>query len=272
MTSRLRSTRLHAKRKGKESLQNVALRSGYLVSRTVPGQDVRHVFELLRPVKIDIPLIRLGGDHDGGYLVPDDLEDLVAISPGVAAEVSFDLALADRGVPVHMFDASVSGPPVSHRNFHFTKKFLESYDSDSSITLDSIADHIAPTGELLLEMDIEGAEYRVLHAASESVLRRLRVIILELHDLQDAASASRHADIRSAFEKLRKTHDVVHVHPNNGGPSFTIGGSTLPGTVEVTLLRRGRAAMLPGPPSLPHALDHDCSPEYKTMPVPNIWR
>jgi hypothetical protein len=42
----------------------------------------------------DVPLIRLGADGDGGYLVPDDLEDVAAcFSPGVDDRASFESAM-----------------------------------------------------------------------------------------------------------------------------------------------------------------------------------
>ena len=44
----------------------------------------------LHPEEVDIPLVRMGDERDGGYLVPDDLAGIAALfSPGVAQNSSF---------------------------------------------------------------------------------------------------------------------------------------------------------------------------------------
>ena len=46
--------------------------------------EIVEVFELLKPKASKTPLIRIGGDSDGSYLVPDDLAGITAcFSPGV---------------------------------------------------------------------------------------------------------------------------------------------------------------------------------------------
>ena len=54
---------------------------------------------------------RVGSDGDGGYLVPDDLENInYLFSPGVGCKQDFDHECADKGMKVCMVDASVDGP------------------------------------------------------------------------------------------------------------------------------------------------------------------
>ena len=49
-----------------------------------PTAEIVEVFQLLKPKASKTPLIRIGGDGDGSYLVPDDLEGITAcFSPGV---------------------------------------------------------------------------------------------------------------------------------------------------------------------------------------------
>jgi hypothetical protein len=90
--------------------------------------DTLQVGGLLQALKVTsttCPLIRIGPEADGGYLVPDDLVGITAlVSPGVSSEVGFDHAMAERGIEVYMADLSVDGPPVQHPRFHFQKKFL----------------------------------------------------------------------------------------------------------------------------------------------------
>lgn len=105
----------------------------------------------LRPVTPDRALVRYGPDADGGYLIPDDLEEIGgSISPGVSTECGFDMEIAQRGIPVYMADASVTDAPVSHRNFNFSKLFLDTYNSDATIRIDDYCEPVAPGKDLLL--------------------------------------------------------------------------------------------------------------------------
>lgn len=52
----------------------------------------------VRPKKTNHLLIRIGGEGDGGYLVPDDLGGINScFSPGVSFVADFELALAQGG-------------------------------------------------------------------------------------------------------------------------------------------------------------------------------
>ena len=60
-------------------------------------KDVREALGLLMPWDVGVPLIRVGGSNDGGYLVPDDHVGVGALfSPGVADAWSFELDLAEN--------------------------------------------------------------------------------------------------------------------------------------------------------------------------------
>jgi hypothetical protein len=51
----------------------------------------------MRPVSTKYDLIRLGGPHDGGYLVPNGLVGIQAcFSPGVSKVSNFELDLAQN--------------------------------------------------------------------------------------------------------------------------------------------------------------------------------
>ena len=85
----------------------------------------------------DKPLIRLGPDSDGGYLVPDDLAGIKAcFSPGVAQVSGFERDCANLGMQVFLADRSVENPPESHRLFEFTNKFVGVTTSEEFMTLD----------------------------------------------------------------------------------------------------------------------------------------
>lgn len=211
----------------------------------VSQDDFTSTLSLLYPSRYTGECIRLGGNGDGAYVVPNDLVGIDAsISPGVSSEIEFDLELGSRGIYSYMYDASVDRPSnLGHQQLFFPK-FIDSFESDTTTTLDNIVEHVrrSHSGDLMLQMDIEGAEYRCLSAVSEDVLKQFRIVVIEFHDLDVFMSNELYVKnwIRPILEKLTKYHDVVHVHANNWSRVTTCHGIGVPSLLEVTYLRRDR--------------------------------
>lgn len=250
-----------------------ATRAGFTWRRAASARRVEEFLELFTPEVIDQPLIRLGSKHDGGYLIPDDLDGIgYAISPGVGPVVDFDVDLAARGIDVIMLDASVKGPPIKHERFHFKPVFLDSYVSESTTTIDAEVAQLPADTDLLLEMDIEGAEWKVIHSMSPEVQRRFRIMAIEFHPLTEAAHKWRLPDFASGIKKLLTTHRIVHVHLNNASSAVRLGGHRVSDAIEVTFHRRDRSAAHPGERvSLPHPLDTVNLPILPDHKPPRIW-
>ena len=216
---------------------------------------------LVRPVTTNHPLIRIGSRHDGGYLVPDDLTGIAAcFSPGVSTNVAFELDLAGRGIQSYMVDASIDALPAHNDAFTFDSLWLGATDDAGSkrISLDSWVSKYAPdpaAGDLLLQMDIEDAEWVTLAAVSRDTLARFRIIVLELHDLTSLASRKGNLYIKSIFKKLREDFDVVHAHPNNYFAPERVKGVSIHPILEITLLRRDRINSSRPTEEFPHPLD-----------------
>jgi hypothetical protein len=98
--------------------------------------EVVAVLELLKPKASKTPLIRIGGDMDGAYLVPDDLDGIVAcFSPGVSRTKYFEDFLAERyGIQSHMCDFSCDvdelKTPLKPGMQTFVKKWLDVSPAD----------------------------------------------------------------------------------------------------------------------------------------------
>ena len=219
-----------------------------------------------------MPLIRIGpATGDGGYLVPDDLVGVThAISPGVGPVVGFDLDLVERGMTVTMLDASVAGPPVENPAFDFRPLFLDDHVSATTTTLDHLLAE-TPSGDLFLEMDIEGAEWRVLNALSVRGLTRFRVMVIEFHGLSGLMNPRQFRLMGGVLTKLLVTHRVVHVHFNNAAAMKQIGSETMGTLFELTFLRRDRSEGR-GRAPLPHPLDTPNLPDRPELPIPQILR
>lgn len=245
--------------------------------RTVIDAQAAAVIDaFMTPQEGDKPLIRLGDFGDGGYLVPDDLRGIAACySPGVSEQASFEMDMAKRGIPSFMADASVTHPPLDVPGAQFVAKFLGDKDEGQFMTLASWVAKTdpAPGADLLLQMDIEGAEYATLGAAPRDLLRRFRMIVIEWHHLPSVLTKPRFmAPALALVEKLREDFVTVHLHPNNVAGSVEIEGQAIPRVVEATLLRRDRLTCLRPAHALPHPLDRRHNPKRPALALPERWR
>lgn len=242
-------------------IQNLMLKFNVYVSKKQTNVSVEELLERVWPVRTELPLIRIGSETraDGGYLVPDDLEGIDRVfSPGVGKKMDFEQHFLDLGVPCEMVDGSVDSPPHPHPLANFKKLWLADSSGEGRISLNDWVDkNAAPSDEMILQMDIEGAEYEVLLAATNSTLSRFRVIVLEIHDLRSTMSRMGLTLFLATLRQLRASHEIVHSHPNNCCIGVKSGNLEWPDVIELTLLRRDRFKHNYGPAELPHPLDQD---------------
>lgn len=241
----------------KKTIINILAARGISVSHCADVQVVRRLVERLHPVTTEKELIRIGENGDGGYLVPNDLDGIVAcFSPGVDVKASFEEALVARGIPCYLADASVERAPVANPLIHFDKKFLGVVDDASTITLDSWVKKYAPAeGDLMLQMDIEGAEWPVLLNVSDQILERFRIIVVELHSLERLIDKFIFELMFATLDRLLRQFCVVHIHPNNVVTPLRVGDLVIPKLLEITLLRRDRSKPTGYARQFPHSLD-----------------
>jgi hypothetical protein len=178
----------------------------------------------------------------------------------VAEVASFELDLAELGINSYLADYSVDGPPIENPMFDFEKKFIGvEADELMFIRLDEWVSNKRPNnGDLILQMDIEGAEWPILADVSQETLAKFRIIVLELHNLdQMLTSVSGNRLVEGVFRKLRIGFTPVHLHPNNCCPSTRYQGLEIPPVLEVTLLRNDRldASVEQLRLKIPHPLD-----------------
>lgn len=81
-------------------------------SRLISDAEFARVISWLSPVEAGHPLVRVGDDRDGSYLLPDDLEGIAAcLSPGADDRISFERFFRSRDVPYYLADASLAASP-----------------------------------------------------------------------------------------------------------------------------------------------------------------
>ena len=251
---------------------------GKYVSPTINSERLASLIQRVRPVSSPFPLVRIGGPGDGGYLVPDDLKGIAAcFSPGVADTASFELGMAEFSIPSFMADYSVDGPPVSSSLFSFEKLFLATHsDGKKFVRLEDWVTQNAPSdGDLILQMDIEGAEWPVLLDTPEQILKRFRIMVIEFHNLDQMMTTTLGAEVFSTLlDKLSRHFKVLHLHANNAGGVHKSRGQIIPRVIELTFLRSDRFNLSSEkyPASMPHPLDKPNMPWGQEIRLSGPWR
>ena len=118
------------------AVRSAFLSAGWFLKRRSSDRELQEFLSVITRGSAKVELVRIGSDHDGGYLVPPDFDGIRAcFSPGVANSADFELAMAGMGIPCHMADYSVTAPPVAHPLFDFERKFLGDQTSGVYTTL-----------------------------------------------------------------------------------------------------------------------------------------
>ncbi len=242
-------------------------------SDAVQEDALRDFLKTVHPKQTNHDLIRLGGDSDGGYLVPDDLEGISAcFSPGVSSVADFELAMADRGIRCFLADYSVDQAPVQNPLFEFKKKFIGEEEGGIFTTLENWVNRSMPDGgDFLLQMDIEGAEYEVFLAADPDLLKTFRIIVIEFHDLDALIDRYGFRMISMVFRKILKDFEVVHIHPNNCSKPVEFKDFKIPPVMEFTFLRHDRITKSQPVADFPHKLDVANVSARQDFPLPECW-
>jgi hypothetical protein len=258
-----------------ELARALAWRCGINFTRLTPQADMIELVQMLKPYYLGLNLIRLGGDHDGGYLLPDDLEGIhYCFSPGVSNTVDFEIDLLDRSIFSFLADHSIDHPPASLKNCSFEKKNIGIIDTEHTISLETWVRQntlCEPSSDLLLQMDIEGAEFDVLLSTPKETLQRFRIIIVEFHSFHQIANPQQYNLMLKVFTKLLSLFDVAHVHPNNCCGSVFIRGLEVPRILEFTLLRKDRVREKRAIAKAPHRLDRPNVVNKNDLILPTQW-
>lgn len=236
----------------------------------IPFQNIATA---LYPINSRYELIRIGAQSDGGYLVPADLKGITAcFSPGVDQTASFESHLKQLGIGSHLADYSVDGAPEGFEPLSFTKKYLSGINDDMYMTLESwVKEHDNQTGDLILQMDIEGSEFATILSTPQEVLRRFRIIVMEIHYADSWVHPMMFNISQVFFAKLLQDFYVVHNHPNNNGQLIAIGDFVAPTVFELTLLRKDRTDFCGFAGQFPNPLDRKNVEDKDDIVLPTNW-
>lgn len=200
---------------------------------------------------------RVGGDHDGGYVMLKAAAPPLALSFGVGPDVSWDADLGQRGTRSHMFDHTVRKLPQDVPNGTFHRLGVgPQADSQLRTLADCMALAGVDGGRAYLKMDVEGAEWPVLAAVQPDVLAGFEQIVMECHDLGTLRDPAAADQILAALENITAGHACIHIHANNYSRIIKFGSYWFPDTIEATFVRRDLLAVTAPPATI--ACEHDC--------------
>lgn len=266
MTSQLKSSI-------KDKIKQFFISKNIWIEKTTDNKTILEFLESVKPIKTNFELIRLGGDGDGGYLIPDDIENIsFCFSPGVSEIANFENDLTKRAIKCFLADYSVESPPIKNDLFDFEKKYLGCKNNEIFTTLESWIELKTPfNDDFILQMDIEGAEYSVICDTSLETLNKFRILVIEFHGLHNLFNRMGFNLIDLAFTKILKNFEVVHIHPNNASKPVERNGITIPPTMEFTFLRKDRITKKNRMFSFPHNLDQANVTTNRDFSLPKCW-
>jgi hypothetical protein len=170
---------------------------------------------------------------------------------------------------------------MAHPRFVFEQKFLAARTCGSRLSLsDAVARYPqAEFGDLILQMDIEGAEWSILDKVDTETLQRFRMMAVEFHYLSELLATKAGLRVaRKVLKKLARNFHVVHLHVNNccKGLEFQslVPGSepfSVPKVIELTFLRKDRVHDLGGFARIPSPLDKKNVTSRPEAPPLSIW-
>lgn len=216
------------------------------------------------------PLVRVGNNYDGGYIMLDDFggDRKIAYSFGISTDVSWDKDMTRRGYDVYMYDHTIDKLPYEDKQFHFKKQGIASsyFHGKELSTLEEI---LAENGHsniknMILKMDVERAEWGALCMTPISVLEQFDQIVMELHGMNRIDYM---VGLRGfVLEKLATTHTVVHVHYNNcGTEQYIMGEIPIIDAYEVTFVNKKRYQFEDVEVDLPLDIDSPCNSHKKEI-------
>ncbi len=233
--------------------------------------EIKNLLNRLRPNVINSNLIRVGGIGDGGYVIPDDLEGISAcFSPGSAGYWKFEKELWEKyNIPSYICDVEEEKPNDLNDAQIFDIGWVGPANSKGFFTLDDWVKkhgHLDGKGDLILQMDIEGAEYLTLLSISDQLLSKFRIMVIEFHHFE--AIRNLHAFTlvyKPLFDRLLSHFDVAHIHPNNCCGEWWHSDLRFPVIFELTLIRKDRSQFLKMQSSKYENLDSPNDPNKKDL-------
>ena len=223
--------------------------------------------KLLHIAKVEgLELVRTGCEHDGGYILLDDFHaGDIAYSFGISTDVSWDKDMAGRGYDVFMYDHTIDALPEENPRFHWEKHGIaDGHTQDSRLkTLDELikANHHEDRHNMILKMDVEGAEWGFFEQVSSETLSQFSQMTFEVHEIIKHPNPE---FVLSALRKINQTHQLIHIHANNySGLYIAFGDKIFCNVLELSYVLRSKYTFFENyDVNLPLSIDEANTPSF----------
>jgi len=243
--------------------------------RQVSEKKIKDLISLFKPFSLNIQLKRIGSNNDGGYLVPDILDDVkYCFSPGVGNSSNFEKDLEKYNITSFLADKNVNGPATELKKFNFDKKNINSFNCIDKINInDWIYSKIdkSEINKSILQIDTDGYEYEILLSINEEILSEIKILLVEFHGLELIGNEFFYNIVESTLEKIKLYHTPIHIHPNNCCGNHKINKFKIPSVLEVIFLNNSLSDNKKEINSLPHKLDSRNVKKKKDIILESYW-
>tara|TARA_Y100000590_G_scaffold69375_1_gene75715 strand:+ start:1050 stop:1850 length:801 start_codon:yes stop_codon:yes gene_type:complete len=243
--------------------------------RQIDSKKIKNLIKLFKPYNTNVDLIRLGSQHDGGYLIPNIIDNIkFCFSPGVGKSSNFEKNLEKFNIKSFLADNTVSGPATKLKKFNFIKKNIKSFNDKNKINInDWILSKIKKNQikQSIFQIDIEGHEHEIIFSIREEILSEIKILIIEFHGLELIGNIYFYTILKSTLEKINLYFTPVHIHPNNCCGIHEIGKIKTPSALEVTFLNNKFIRSKSTIKNLPHKLDKKNIKNKKDIFLDKHW-
>ena len=200
----------------------------------------------------------------------------IAYSFGIEDDVSWDWEMANRGYEIFMYDPTIDSLPHNREQFHFFKEGILGIEIKEK-SLHTLEHFIKKNGHedkdnMILKMDVEGAEWSFLSTVSSETLSKFDQILFEFHDMIQPKNQSAMNATLACISKINRTHSLVHLHGNNCGTILTLDDKVLfPDSLELTYVKTSNYELVDDENIfLPISIDRPNNKQLREIPL-GFW-
>lgn len=201
---------------------------------------------------------------DGTYVVPVPHTAncqafyCLGVGNGTPLEEELNRQMPDK--TIHLYDA------VESDQGRWFDKVKNAHLHIQEVTdLDEIIPKSAKN--IFLKMDIEGDEWNLLSKASDDLLERVDVLLVEFHNLQEVMNINLET-FHNVWKRVNEYFTPIHIHGNNYSWLFQLNEVWFPAVVEMTYLNnRLTSKRVPSDEKFPTPIDLPNCAEREEFPI-----
>lgn len=200
------------------------------------NERIKLLKKLIKPEKKP-KLIRVGSKYDGGYVLTKCNKHNILIFGGIGDNPDFEVDICKKIFYGYLFDHTITKLNLNINNYTFYRKKIVMTKSDQfGINLNDFVAKI-DSKSLLLKLDIEGHEWKILSQFSTKNLLKFEQILIEFHHVLDIYETKKFNFYIKVLTKIFHNHKVININVNNYGASSMLFSEKISDVFEISFLR-----------------------------------